>query len=189
MNLEATFPRVSRRKGHFANVGDVIIYPALVWPGLVLIPFWVFWLRFLRAQDAVHDITPIFDCHKIISALTTPPTIPPPTPSLVETSLNLMNFFVSVRNQELNRHELSLQGLRRGRGWEGQGPPPPELFEKRNNKFKKYAFSNKRNLWWNTNIRLADQAEASKFMIGPFRSYIIRWAQERMRYLLLSWLV
>ena len=124
MSLEATFPRVSRCKGHFANVGDVIIYPALVWPGLVLIPFWVFWLRFLRAQDAVHDITPIFDCHKIISALTTPPTIPPPTPSLVETSLNLMNFFVCVRNQELNRHELSLQGLRRGRGWEGQGPPP-----------------------------------------------------------------
>ena len=30
----------------------------------------------------------------------------------------------------------------------------------------------KRNLWWNKNIRLADLAEASKFMIGPFRSYI-----------------
>ena len=30
----------------------------------------------------------------------------------------------------------------------------------------------KRNLWLNKNIRLADLAEASKFMIGPFRSYI-----------------
>ena len=30
----------------------------------------------------------------------------------------------------------------------------------------------KRNLWWNKNIRLADLAEASKFMIGPFRSYM-----------------
>ena len=44
------------------------------------------------------------------------------------------------------------------------------LFEK---KIKKYTFSNKKNLWWNKNIRLADLTEASKFMIGPFRPYII----------------
>ena len=49
----------------------------------------------------------------------------------------------------------------------------PPLFGK-NNKIEKYTFSNKRNLWWNKNIRLANLAEASKFMIGPFRSYIIR---------------
>ena len=30
----------------------------------------------------------------------------------------------------------------------------------------------KRNIWWNKNIRLADLAEASKFMIGLFRSYM-----------------
>ena len=30
----------------------------------------------------------------------------------------------------------------------------------------------KRNIWWNKNIRLADLAEASKFMIGQFRSYM-----------------
>ena len=42
-----------------------------------------------------------------------------------------------------------------------------------------YTFSNIRNLLWSTNIRLADLAEASKFIIGPFRSYIIR---QRMRY-------
>ena len=48
------------------------------------------------------------------------------------------------------------------------------LFEnKNNNKIKKYTFSNKRNLWWNKNIRLADLADASKFIIGAFRSYII----------------
>ena len=41
-------------------------------------------------------------------------------------------------------------------------------------KKKKYTFSNKKNLWWNKNIRLADLTEASKFMISPFRSYIIR---------------
>ena len=29
-SLEVTFPRVSRRGRHFANVGDVIIYPDLV---------------------------------------------------------------------------------------------------------------------------------------------------------------
>ena len=29
-------------------------------------------------------------------------------------------------------------------------------------------------IWWNKNIRLANLAEASKYMIGPFRSYIIR---------------
>ena len=52
-------------------------------------------------------------------------------------------------------------------------PPHPPLFGKNNN-IEKYTFSNKRNLWWNKNIRLANLAEASKFMIGPFRSYIIR---------------
>jgi len=31
--------------------------------------------------------TAIFDFHKVISALTTPPTIPTPTPSLVKTSV------------------------------------------------------------------------------------------------------
>ena len=41
----------------------------------------------------------------------------------------------------------------------------------KNNNIEKYTFSNKRNLWWNKNIRLANLAEASKFMIGPFRSY------------------
>ena len=40
------------------------------------------------------------------------------------------------------------------------------------NKIKKYTFFNKRNLWWNKNIRLANLAKASKFMIGPFRSHI-----------------
>ena len=56
---------------------------------------------------------------------------------------------------------------------EGGACPPPLLFGKNNN-IEKYTFSNKRNLWWNKNIRLANLAEASKFMIGPFRSYIIR---------------
>ena len=56
---------------------------------------------------------------------------------------------------------------------EGGGGMPPLLFGKNNN-IEKYTFSNKRNLWWNKNIRLANLAEASKFMIGPFRSYIIR---------------
>ena len=32
-------------------------------------------------------------------------------------------------------------------------------------KEKKHTFSNKRNLWWNKNIPLADLAEASKLMI------------------------
>ena len=34
-SLEVTFFRVSRRGRHFANVGDFIIYPDLVWPGLM----------------------------------------------------------------------------------------------------------------------------------------------------------
>ena len=46
---------------------------------------------------------------------------------------------------------------------------PKCYFQQRN---KKYTFSNKRNLWLNKNIRLADLARASKFMIGPFRSFI-----------------
>ena len=75
---------------------------------------------------------------------------------------------------------------RAGVGAEGQGPP---TFWEKKIKITKYTFSNKRNPWWNTNIRLADLSEASKFKIGPFRSYIIRWAQERMRFLVLSWLV
>ena len=38
-------------------------------------------------------------------------------------------------------------------------PSPPNFLkkkEKRKRKEKKYTFSNKRNLWWNKNIRLAD---------------------------------
>ena len=49
----------------------------------------------------------------------------------------------------------------RARAGGGPGARAPALFEK-------YTFSNKRNLWWNKNIRLADQ-----IMIGPFQSYII----------------
>ena len=49
----------------------------------------------------------------------------------------------------------------------------PHFLKKKKKKRKKYTFSNKRNLWWNKNIRLANLAEASKLMIGPFRSYII----------------
>ena len=57
---------------------------------------------------------------------------------------------------------------------QGEAPaPPPQLFGKKKRKEKKYTFSNKKSLWWNKNIRLADLAEASKLMIGPFRSYII----------------
>ena len=54
----------------------------------------------------------------------------------------------------------------------GGGGVLPHFLKKKNRKEKKYTFSNKRNLWWNKNIRLADLAEASKFMIGPFRSYL-----------------
>ena len=54
-------------------------------------------------------------------------------------------------------------------GFFGAGPLH---FLKKKNQIKKYTFSNKRNLWWNKNIRLADLAEASKFMIDRFRSYI-----------------
>ena len=50
---------------------------------------------------------------------------------------------------------------------------PRPNFLKKETKEKKYTFSNKRNLRWHKNIRLADLAEASKLMIGPFRSYII----------------
>ena len=59
-----------------------------------------------------------------------------------------------------------IQGPRRGRGCLPPPPPRPTFWKK---KEKKYTFSNKRNLWQNKNIRLADLAEASKFMIGPFR--------------------
>ena len=72
-------------------------------------------------------------------------------------------------------------------GGAGGGGRDLHFLKKKINKIKKYTFSNKRNLWWNTNVWIADLAEASKFMIGAFRSYIIRWAQERMRYLILSW--
>ena len=61
------------------------------------------------------------------------------------------------------------QGERLGVFW-GRAPP---LFFKKKNQIKKNTFSNIRNLWWNKNIRLADLAEAFKFIIGPFRSYII----------------
>ena len=57
----------------------------------------------------------------------------------------------------------------------GVGGQPPTFWKK------------KRNLCWKKSIRLADIAEVSKFMIGPFWSYITRWAQEGMRYLILSW--
>ena len=68
-----------------------------------------------------------------------------------------------------------MQGLRGAGGGGGGGggpppPPPPPFFEK---KIKKYTISNKRNFCWNRNIRLANIAEASKYTIGPFRSYII----------------
>ena len=66
----------------------------------------------------------------------------------------------------------STQDSRRGRGWVFGGRAPP-LFEKKKNQIKKNTFSNIRNLWWNKNIRLGDLAEAFKFMIGPFQSYII----------------
>ena len=66
---------------------------------------------------------------------------------------------------------------RRGRG--GSPPPPPHFLEKKKTE-KKYTFSNKRNLWWNKNIPLADLAEASKVMIGPFRSSIIWWHSKRL---------
>ena len=70
--------------------------------------------------------------------------------------------------------EFYSQGPRKGRGWEGggggQGLP---TFWKKKKKIKKYTFSNKSYLWLNKNIRLADLARASKFMIGPFRSCII----------------
>ena len=58
----------------------------------------------------------------------------------------------------------------------GRPLPPSPNFMKKKRKQKKYTFSNERNLWWNKNIRLADLVEASKFMIGPFRSYIIWWS-------------
>ena len=70
----------------------------------------------------------------------------------------------------------------------GGGPgPPPHFLEKKKKKIKekKYKFSNKRNLWLNKNIRPAGLAEASKFMIGPFRSYITWWSSIRLS---LHWL-
>ena len=41
-------------------------------------------------------------------------------------------------------------------------------------------FQIKRKVWWNKNNRLADLAEASKYMIGPFQSYIIWWSLKRL---------
>ena len=49
-------------------------------------------------------------------------------------------------------------------GLGGGGAGFPHFLQKNNNKIKKYTFYNK-------NYRLADLARASKFMIGPFRSY------------------
>ena len=78
-----------------------------------------------------------------------------------------MSVFISDKDMA-NLNAGLAQGERLRVFW-GRAPP---LFEKKN-QIKKNTFSNKRNLWWNKNIRLADLAEASKFMIGPFRSYII----------------
>ena len=73
------------------------------------------------------------------------------------------------------KKDLYNQGPRRGRGWGGGAGRPHSLNKIKWNKIEKYTLSNKRNLWWNKNIRLADVAKASKFMIGPFRSYITKW--------------
>ena len=78
-----------------------------------------------------------------------------------------MSVFISDKDMA-NLNAGLAQGERLG-VFLGQGP---STFWKKN-QIKKNTFSNKRNLWWNKNIRLADLAEASKFMIGPFRSYII----------------
>ena len=59
---------------------------------------------------------------------------------------------------------------------QGEAPasPPPPNFLKKKIKERKYTFSNKKNLSWNKNIRLADlDRRTSKLMIGPIRSYII----------------
>ena len=67
-----------------------------------------------------------------------------------------------------------IRGSAQGEGLGGghaPTPPPPYFLEKI---VIKITFPNKRNLWWNKNIRLANLAEASKFMISPCRSYIIR---------------
>ena len=53
---------------------------------------------------------------------------------------------------------------------EGLGASGPPLFEKKIIIIRNTHFQIKG--WWNKNIRLADHAEASKFMIGPFRSSI-----------------
>ena len=66
------------------------------------------------------------------------------------------------------------QGEGLGEGGARPPPPPPPHFLEKIIILRNTHFSNKRNLWWNKNIRLANLAEASKFMIGPFRSYIIR---------------
>ena len=66
---------------------------------------------------------------------------------------------------------ISGQGPRWERGW---GAAPHFLK-------KKGIFDGKRIFDWRTSSKYP------KFMIGPFRSYITRWAQERMRYLILSW--
>ena len=63
---------------------------------------------------------------------------------------------------------------------QGQAPAShPRNVLKKKRKEKKYTFWNKKNLWWNKNIRLTDLAEASKLMIGPFRSYII-WSSSKL---------
>ena len=49
--------------------------------------------------------TPIFDFHKVISALTTPLTIPTPNPSLVKTS---------------NQPRVQGFSLRKWKGWDGE---------------------------------------------------------------------
>ena len=87
------------------------------------------------------------------------------------TNTNAIFFFlVLLISWKLYWIEFYSQGPRKGRGWEGGGQGLPTFWKKK--KIKKYTFSNKRNLWWNKNIRLADLARASKFMIGPFRSCI-----------------
>ena len=58
-------------------------------------------------------------------------------------------------------HPSNLQGPCRRRGWGGGGGSGSPHF-----------LNNKRNLWWNKNISLADLTEVSKFMIRLFRSYI-----------------
>ena len=73
------------------------------------------------------------------------------------------------------KHSI-ISGPTQGEAPASFSPPPLNFLKKKKRKQKKYTFSNKKNLWWNKNIRLADLAETSKLMIGPFRSYIIWWS-------------